>query len=103
MLSFGQLTVPIGVFTGYLIASICISINSNDGWKYTFVIQSIAIFLMIIPFFYAPESVFESKNAESSHKYTKRRNERNPEKRSKILFGSYKGYLYVLFISDIGN
>lgn len=61
MLSFGQLTVPIGVFTGYLIASICISINSNDGWKYTFVIQSIAIFLMIIPFFYAPESVFESK------------------------------------------
>ena len=61
MISFGQLTVPIGVFIGYLIASICISINEVDGWKYAFVIQSIAIFLMIIPFYYAPDSVFESK------------------------------------------
>ena len=61
MLSFGQLTVPIGVFTGYLIASICISINNYDGWKYAFVIQSIAVFIMIIPFIYAPDNVFESK------------------------------------------
>jgi MFS family permease len=61
MISFGQLTVPIGVFIGYLIASICISINEVDGWKYAFIIQSIAIFLMIIPFYYAPDSVFESK------------------------------------------
>lgn len=61
MISFGQLTVPIGVFIGYLIASICISINEVDGWKYAFIIQSIAIFLMMIPFYYAPDSVFESK------------------------------------------
>ena len=61
MISFGQITVPIGVFIGYLIASICISINEVDGWKYAFIIQSIAIFLMIIPFYYAPDSVFESK------------------------------------------
>ena len=61
MISFGQLTTPLGVFTGYLIASICISIEREKGWKYSFVIQSIAIFLMIFPFFYAPDSVFESK------------------------------------------
>lgn len=61
MLSFGQLTVPIGVFSGYLIASICISINREIGWKNAFIIQSIAITLMIIPLFYAPDSVFESK------------------------------------------
>ena len=61
MISFGQLTTPIGVFTGYLIASICISIDKVNGWKYAFVIQSVVIFLMIFPFFYAPNSVFESK------------------------------------------
>ena len=61
MISLGQLTVPIGVFFGYLIASICISINEDVGWKYTFIIQSIAIVLMIFPFMYAPDSVFESK------------------------------------------
>ena len=62
MLSFGQLSVPIGVFIGYVIGSICININKYDGWKYSFVIQSIAIFIIIIPFFYAPESVFEPKH-----------------------------------------
>ena len=61
MISFGQLTVPIGVFLGYLIASICISINKHDGWKTAFIIQSVAIILMIIPFIYAPDNVFESK------------------------------------------
>ena len=38
MISFGQLTVPLGVF-----------------------IQSVSIFLMIIPFYFAPDIVFESK------------------------------------------
>ena len=61
MLSFGQLTVPIGVFVGYLIASICITIDDEHGWKYAFVIQSVAVFLMIIPFYFAPDSVFESR------------------------------------------
>ena len=61
MLSFGQLTVPIGVFIGYVIGSICITINKDDGWKYSFVIQSIVVFIMIIPFIYAPVSVFEAK------------------------------------------
>ena len=61
MISFGQLTVPMGVFVGYFIGSICISVNKYDGWKYTFIIQSVAIFVMIIPFYYAPDSVFESK------------------------------------------
>ena len=61
MLSFGQLTFPIGVLLGYVIGSICITINKDNGWKYSFVIQSIVVFIMIIPFFYAPESVFEVK------------------------------------------
>ena len=61
MISFGQLAVPIGVFSGYLIASICISIDDVHEWKYTFIIQSIAIVLMIIPFLYASDNVFESK------------------------------------------
>ena len=61
MISFGQLTVPLGVFIGYLIASICITNDRNVGWKYAFVIQSVSIFLMIIPFYFAPDIVFESK------------------------------------------
>ena len=61
MLSFGQLTFPIGVLLGYVIGSICITINKDNGWKYSFVIQSIVVSIMIIPFFYAPESVFEVK------------------------------------------
>ena len=61
MLSIGQLTTPLGVFVGYLIASECISINENIGWKFSFVIQSVIIFIMIFLLFRVSESLFETK------------------------------------------
>ena len=61
MLSLGQLTTPLGVFVGYLIASECISINENIGWKFSFVIQSVIIIIMIFLLFRVSESLFETK------------------------------------------
>ena len=61
MLSIGQLTTPLGVFVGYLIASECISINENIGWKFSFVIQSVIIIIMIVLLFRVSESLFETK------------------------------------------
>ena len=61
MLSIGQLTTPLGVFVGYLIASECISINENIGWKFSFVIQSVIIVIMIFLLFRVSESLFETK------------------------------------------
>lgn len=61
MLSIGQLTTPLGVFVGYLIASECISINENIGWKFSFVIQSVIIIIMIFLLFRVSESLFETK------------------------------------------
>ena len=61
MLSIGQLTTPLGVFVGYLIASECISINENIGWKFSFVIQSVIIIIMIFLLFRVSQSLFETK------------------------------------------
>ena len=61
MLSIGQLTTPLGVFVGYLIASECISINENIGWKFSFVIQSVIIIIMIFLIFRVSERLFETK------------------------------------------
>ena len=61
MLSIGQLTTPLGVFVGYLIASECISINENIGWKFSFVIQSVIIIIMIFLLFRVSDSLFEAK------------------------------------------
>ena len=61
MLSIGQLTTPLGVFVGYVIASECISINEDIGWKFSFVIQSIIIILMIFLLYRVSENLFESK------------------------------------------
>jgi MFS family permease len=61
MLSIGQLTTPLGVFVGYLIASECISINEDIGWKFSFVIQSVIIIIMIFLLFRVSESLFETK------------------------------------------
>ena len=61
MLSIGQLTTPLGVFVGYIIASECISINEDIGWKFSFVIQSIIIILMIFLLYRVSENLFESK------------------------------------------
>ena len=61
MLSIGQLTTPLGVFVGYLIASECISINEDIGWKFSFVIQSVIIIIMIFLLYRVSENLFESK------------------------------------------
>ena len=61
MLSVGQLTTPLGVFVGYLIASECITIDKDDGWRYSFIIQSIIIIIMIYLFYHINENLFESK------------------------------------------
>ena len=61
MLSIGQLTTPLGVFIGYLIASECISINEEFGWKFSFVIQSVVILIMIYLFYRVSEKLFDSK------------------------------------------
>ena len=61
MFSFAQLTTPLGVFVGYIIASECISINENIGWKFSFIIQSIIILLMIYLFYRVSDKLFDSK------------------------------------------
>ena len=61
MISLGQLTTPLGVFVGYFIASECITINENIGWKFSFVIQSIVILIMIFLFYRVSEKLFDSK------------------------------------------
>ena len=61
MISIGQLTTPLGVFVGYLIASECITINKEDGWRYSFVIQSVIIIIMIFLFYRLDDNLFESK------------------------------------------
>ena len=61
MLSIGQLTTPLGVFVGYIIASECISINEDIGWKFSFVIQSIVILVMIFLIYRISEKLFDSK------------------------------------------
>ena len=58
MLSVGQLTTPLGVFVGYVIASECISINEDIGWKFSFVIQSIIILIMIILIYKVSDNLF---------------------------------------------
>ena len=61
MISLGQLTVPMGVFVGYLIASLFISYDNIKGWKYSFIIQSIAVFLMSLIFIKVPNYFFDNK------------------------------------------
>ena len=61
MLSICQLTTPLGVFVGYLIASECIYINEDIGWKFSFVIQSVIIILMILLLYRVSKNLFESK------------------------------------------
>jgi MFS family permease len=61
MLSLAQLTTPLGVFVGYLIASECIYINENIGWKFSFIIQSFIILLMIYLFYKVSDKLFDSK------------------------------------------
>jgi MFS family permease len=59
MISYGQLVVPIGVFFGYLIASIFISNNILGGWKFAFIIQSFMILILSIIFHNVPETYFD--------------------------------------------
>ena len=59
MLSYGQLVVPIGVFLGYLVASIFISNNILGGWKFAFIIQSFVILILSIIFHNVPETYFD--------------------------------------------
>ena len=61
LISVGQLTTPLGVFVGYIIASECISLNEINGWKFSFVIQGIVILLMIYLFYNVSDNLFDSK------------------------------------------
>lgn len=60
MITFGQLVVPIGVFLGYLIASVFINANVLNGWKVAFVIQGIGVILLSIVFIFIPRIYFHS-------------------------------------------
>ena len=61
MILIGRLTMPIGIFIGYLIASLFISYDNIKGWKYCFIVQSIAIFVMSLIFIKVPNYFFDNK------------------------------------------
>ena len=60
MITFGQLVVPIGVFFGYLIASLFINANTSYGWKVAFIIQGIGVILLSVVFIFIPKIYFHS-------------------------------------------
>ena len=58
MLYIGQLVVPIGIFLGYMTATIFI--NYDYGWKGAFIIQSILVFIINIFFLFIPKIYFDN-------------------------------------------
>ena len=58
MLYIGQLVVPIGVFLGYMTATIFI--NYGFGWKGAFIVQSILVFIINILFLFIPKIYFDN-------------------------------------------
>jgi len=55
-----QLMSPIGIFLGYLIAAIFINNDPIDGWENAFIIQAIAIFVIMIIFIFVPSIYFDN-------------------------------------------
>ena len=58
MLYIGQLVVPIGVFLSYMTATIFI--NYDYGWKGTFIVQSILVFIINFLFLLIPKIYFDN-------------------------------------------
>ena len=58
MLYIGQLVVPIGVFLGYMTATIFI--NYGFGWKGAFIVQSILVFIINLLFLFIPKIYFDN-------------------------------------------
>ena len=58
MLYIAQFVVPIGIFLGYMTATIFI--NYNYGWKGAFIIQSILVFIISFLFLFIPNIYFEN-------------------------------------------
>ena len=59
MIAFVQFGSPIGIFLGYLIASVAIEEQLYAGWKFAFVIQGILILILMVVFLFVPEIYFE--------------------------------------------
>ena len=55
-----QLMSPIGIFLGYLIAAIFINNDPVDGWEYAFIIQAVAILVIMVVFFCVPNVYFDN-------------------------------------------
>ena len=58
MLYLGQLVVPIGVFLGYVVATVFI--NYGYGWKGAFIVQSILVFIVVFLFLLIPNLYFNN-------------------------------------------
>ena len=59
MIAFVQFGSPVGIFFGYLIASISIQENLYGGWTFAFVVQAALILLLTIVFLFVPQKYFD--------------------------------------------
>ena len=55
-----QLMSPIGIFLGYLIAAIFINNDPIDGWEYAFIIQALAVLVLMLVFIFVPSVYFDN-------------------------------------------
>lgn len=60
MITFGQLVVPLGVFLGYLLASIFIQIDVFGGWEFAFILQGICVMILSLFIAFVPSVYFNS-------------------------------------------
>ena len=58
MLYLGQLVVPIGVFLGYMVATVFI--NYGYGWKGAFIVQALLVFIVTFLFLLIPSLYFNN-------------------------------------------
>ena len=65
MIAFVQFGSPIGIFLGYLIASVAIEKNLYGGWTFAFVVQALCILILTIIFLFVP-SIYFSKDIYSA-------------------------------------
>lgn len=78
MIAFLQLVSPIGIFLGYLIASICIREQILGGWTFAFIAQGILIGFLTLLFLFVPRRYFRddiySYNDRKGNEYFKASN-----------------------------
>lgn len=61
MISYAQIVVPIGVFLGYLFATIFIQLDILGGWNFAFVIQGLLVVVLGIMISFVPSVYFDSQ------------------------------------------